>query len=106
MLCEDFAVRPDQTAAASAPGAPCLGVLCPVHYTLDFKKYTKLFHQTVDALSHRSCRTRRYTNVVYCFLKMSPSNLSPSVCYLRVNSLVLGGMTAIPPLPPLPTPLC
>ena len=59
----DLAVLPDQAFAASAPGAPCLGVLSLVRDTLELNYCTKLFHQTVHA---RSCKTRCYTNVVCC----------------------------------------
>ena len=73
----DVALWPYQTAAASAPGAPCLGVLSIVHDTLELNYCTKLFHQTVHALSARSCKTRHYTNVVCCSLKIPPLKLSP-----------------------------
>ena len=46
-----LAVWLDQAAAASTPGAPCLGVLGLVRATLEFNYCTKLFHQTVHALS-------------------------------------------------------
>ena len=72
----DLAVWPNQVAAASAPGAPCLGVLSLVCDTLELTYCTKLFYQTVHALSARSCKTRRYTNVVCCSLKIPPSKLS------------------------------
>ena len=44
---------------------------CNVNY------FATLFHQTVHALSARSCKIRRYTNVVCCSLKIPPSKLSP-----------------------------
>ena len=69
----DLAVWLDQAAAASALGAPCLGVLSLVRDTVGVNSCTKLFHQAVHALSARSCKTRRYTNVVCCFLKIPPS---------------------------------
>ena len=46
----DLAVWPDQEAAASAPGAPCLGASSLVCDTLQLTYCTKLFHQTVHAL--------------------------------------------------------
>ena len=81
----DLEVRLDQVAAASAPGPPCLGVSL-VHDTLELNYCTKLFHQTVHALSGRSCKTRPYTNVVCCSLKIPPLKLSPGVWYPRVIS--------------------
>ena len=71
----DLAFCPDQAAAASAPGAPCLGVSTLVRDTLELM----FFHQTVHALSARTCKTRRFTNVVCCSLKIPPSKLSPGV---------------------------
>ena len=44
---------------------------------LELNYCTKLFHQTVHALRAKSCKPRRYTNVVYCSLKIPPSKLSP-----------------------------
>ena len=69
----------NQVAAASAPGAPCLGVLSLVYDALELNYCTKLFHQILHALSATSCKTRHYTNVVWCSLKIPPWKLSPSV---------------------------
>ena len=77
---------PDQAAAASTPGAPCLGVLSEIRDTLALNYCTKWFHETVHALSAKSCKTRHYTNVVCCSLKILPSKLSPGVWYPRVIS--------------------
>ena len=76
----------DQAVAASGPRAPCLGVLSLVRDTLELNYCTRLFHQTVHALSARSCETGRYTNVVCCSLKIPPSKLSPGVWCPRVIS--------------------
>ena len=45
-----------------------------------------LFHPTVHALGARWCKTRSYTNVVCCSLKVPPSKLDPGVWYPRVIS--------------------
>ena len=82
----DLAVWPHQAATTSAPGAPCLGGLSLFRDTLEFNYCTKLFHQTVHALSAKLCKMRRYTNVVCCSLKIPPSKLSPGVWYPRVIS--------------------
>ena len=64
---ESLAVWPTQAAAAFALGAPCLGVLSLVRETHELNYCTRLFHQTVHALSATSCKTSRCTNVVCCF---------------------------------------
>ena len=84
--CGDLAVWRDQAVAASAPGARCLGALSLVRDTLELNYCTKLFRQTIHALSTRSCKTRRYTNVICCSFKIPPSKLSPGVWYPRVIS--------------------
>ena len=53
--CGELAVLPDQAAAPSASGAPCLVVLSLVCDTLEFNYRTKLSHQTVHALSAKLC---------------------------------------------------
>ena len=82
----DLAVWPDQAAATSTLGAPCLGVLSLVRDTFELNYCTHLLHQTVHALSARSCKTRGYTNAVCCYLKIPPSKISPSMWYARVIS--------------------
>ena len=67
----------DQAAGACSPGPPCLGVLSLVGDTLDLKYCSKLFHQTVHALSARFHKTARYTNASGCVSKIPPSNFSP-----------------------------
>ena len=76
-------------ADQAAPGAPCLGVSSLVRDTLELNYCTKLFHQSVHALSDRWCKTRRYTNVDCCSLKILPSKLSPA-CDTQGLSLLRG----------------
>ena len=85
--CGDLVSLLDPAAAASAVGAPCLEVLSLVRDTLEFNHCTKLFHQTVHALSAGSCKMRHYTNVVSCPLKISqPQHVVPK------GHLYLGGI--------------
>ena len=39
--------------------------------------FAKLFHQTVHALSAKSCKTRCYINLVCCSFKIVPLQLRP-----------------------------
>ena len=82
----DLAVWLGPAAAASVPGAPCRGGSSLARDTLELKYCTKLFHQTVHALSARSSKTRRYTNAICCSLKIPPSKLSHGMWYPRVIS--------------------
>ena len=70
--CGDLAVWPNQAATASAPVASHLGGLSLVRDTLELKNYTKLFHQTANALSVASFKMRHYTHVVCRFLRNPP----------------------------------
>ena len=65
----------------------------------EFNYCTKLFHQTVHALSAKSCKTRGYTNVVCGSWKIPPLKLSPGVWYGSVISpqgAFWGGLKASP----------